>query len=130
MVSDIDDVIPIGAPLDVDFRFNGEGISFISQSTELTFYPLFHEPVIEPTSVFYDGELQQILVSYRHVSPSLSGEYVLCQEATPLPDRFTRGVAPPDSRPRTCGGRVTLNVIGMQNLMGGGGGGRTNKQGL
>ena len=110
-MSEIDDVIPIGAPLAIDFRFNGEGIGSISQSTVLTFYPLYHTPAIEPSQVFYDIELQRILVSYSHVSPSLTGQYVLCQEATPPPSRKKRGVEPEETTPRLCGGRVTLTVI-------------------
>ena len=113
-MSEIDDIIPIGASLAIDFRFNGEGISTISQSTVFTFYPLYHKPAVEPSQVFYEAELQQVLVSYNHVSPSLSGQYVLCQETTPpsLPSR-KRGVEPQESRPRVCGGRLTLTIIGM-----------------
>ena len=111
MVSDIDDTIPLGAPIDIEFRFNGEGIVLpISESTQLTFYPLFHVPAIEPTNTVYNRELQQVTVSYDHVSPSMSGEYVLCQEAGPPPSRRRRGVAPEQMRPRSCGGRITITV--------------------
>ena len=114
MVSEIDDVIPLGAPLTVDFRFNGEGTTTIFQSTPLSFYPLFHVPAINPSSIFYEPELQQVIVRYTHVSPSTTGQYVLCQEATrPRPDSRKRGVEPPSSTPRICGGRIALNVIGM-----------------
>ena len=111
MVSDIDDTYPLGAPIVIEFRFNGEGITLpISESTQLTFYPLFHVPAIEPTDIIFNGELQQVTVSYTHVSPSLSGEYVLCQEAGPPPSRRRRGVAPMQMRPRICGGRIMITV--------------------
>ena len=116
MVSDIDDTIPLGAPISIDFRFNGEGTTLPpTSSTELTFYPLFHVPAVEPTSIFYDIELRQTTVSYNHVSPSLSGEYVLCQEAGPPPSRRRRGVAPEPTRPNKCGGRITITVISKHN---------------
>ena len=111
MVSEVDDTIPLGAPVSIDFRFNGEGITLPpSSSTELTFYPLFHVPAVEPTNILYDGELRRTIVSYNHVSPSLSGEYVLCQEAGPPPSRRRRGVAPEPTRPNICGGRITITV--------------------
>ena len=116
IVSDIDDTIPLGAPISIDFGFNGEGITLPpSSSTDLTFYPLFHVPAIEPTSIFYDVELRRIIVSYNHVSPSLSGEYVLCQEAGPPPSRKRRGVDPEPMRPNVCGGRITITVTSKCN---------------
>ena len=116
MVSDIDDTIPLGASISIDFRFNGEGITLPpTSSTDLTFYSLFHVPAIEPTSIFYDIELRRTIVSYNHVSPSLSGEYVLCQEAGPPPSRRRRGVAPEPMRSSICGGRITITVTSKYN---------------
>ena len=120
MVSDIDDTIPLGAPITIDFRFNGEGNTLPPDSSSaLTFYPLFHVPAIEPTSIFYDIELQRTIVHYNHMSPSLSGEYVLCQEAGPPPSRRRRGVAPEVMRPRICGGRITISVTSKYNILSG-----------
>lgn len=112
-MSEIDDTIPLGAPTNIMFRFNGEGTTTISASTPLELYPLFHTPAIEPSNIRFDAELQEATVSYNHVSPSLTGQYVLCQEPRPPPsDRRKRGVAPQENMPRLCGGRLTLNIIG------------------
>ena len=109
----MDDTVPLGAPLDITFRFNGEGITTISPSTQLEFYPLFHIPAIELSIIRFDLEPREITVGYNQVTPSLSGQYVLCQEAGPPPSaRRKRGVDQSESRPRLCGGRVTLTVTG------------------
>ena len=116
MVSDIDDTIPLGAPITIDFRFNGEGITLPpDSSTELMFYPLFHVPAIEPTSIFYNIELRRAIVHYNHMSPSLSGEYVLCQEAGLPPSRRRKGIDPELMRPNNCGGRITIAVTSKCN---------------
>ena len=112
VVSDMDDTVPLGAPLDITFRFNGEGITTFSP-TELEYYPLFHTPAIELSVIHFDRELQEVTVGYNQVTPSLSGQYVLCQEAGPPPStRRKRGVDQSETRPRICGGRVTLTVTG------------------
>lgn len=109
----MDDTVPLGAPLDITFRFNGEGITTISHSTQLEFYPLFHIPAIELSSIRFDRELQEITLGYSQVTTSLSGKYVLCQEAgLPPSARRKRGVDQSETRPRLCGGRVTLTVTG------------------
>ena len=109
----MDDTVPLGAPLDITFRFNGEEITTISPSTQLEFYPLFHIPAIELSIIRFDLKLREITVGYNQVTPSLSGQYVLCQEAGPPPSaRRKRGVDQSESRPRLCGGRVTLTVTG------------------
>lgn len=113
----MDDTVPLGAPLDITFRFNGEGITTISPSTQLEFYPLFHIPAIEPSTIRFDRELQVVTVGYSQVTPSVSGQYVLCQEAgLPPSARRRRGVDLPETRPRLCGGRVTLTVAGTSDF--------------
>lgn len=113
VVSDMDDTVPLGAPLYITFRFNGEGITTISPSTQFEFYPLFHIPAIELSIIRFDRQLQEVSVGYNQVTPSLSGQYVLCQEAGPPPSaRRKRGVDQSETRPRICGGRVTLTVTG------------------
>ena len=104
---------PLGAPVVIVFNISSEDSNPINESTQLTFVPLFHSPLTQPSSISYDGESNTVMVVYNHAAPSLNGSYVLCRESLINSSNDIRELL--SERLQLCSEQVIISVTGKVN---------------